>query len=104
MQSTQEILNERQAQHGSYESFCEIYGGLRKVSDKHAEKLTWQQQTAVEMMLFKIARILNNGANHQDNYQDIAGYALLGGGLFEPEKPATTEITGATIKTKYDDK
>ncbi|AFU18660.1 hypothetical protein ASU2_02590 [Actinobacillus suis H91-0380] len=101
MQSTQEILNERQAQHGSYESFCEIYGGLRKVSDKHAEKLTWQQQTAVEMMLFKIARILNNGANHQDNWQDIAGYAMLGGKLVEP---AVTEITGPTLNTRNDNK
>ncbi|WP_427838304.1 DUF6378 domain-containing protein [Actinobacillus pleuropneumoniae] len=101
MKSTQEILNERQAQHGSYESFCEIYGGLRKVSDKHAEKLTWQQQTAVEMMLFKIARILNNGANHQDNYQDIAGYAMLGGKLVEP---AITEITGSTLNTRNDNK
>lgn len=84
MKSTQNILNERQAQHGSYDSFCEIYGGLRKVSDKHAEKLTWQKQISVEMMLFKIARILNNGANHQDNYQDIAGYAILGGGIYTP--------------------
>lgn len=33
-------------------------------------------------MLYK-ARILNNGANHQDNYQDIAGYAMLGGELFD---------------------
>lgn len=103
-QSTQDILNERQVQHGSYEGFCEIYGGLRKVSDKHAEKLTWQQQTAVEMMLFKIARILNNGANHQDNYQDIAGYALLGGNLFTPAQPAITEITGSTLNTRNDNK
>ena len=90
MQSTQDILNEREQQYGSYASFCEINGALRKVSDKHVEKLTWQQQTAVEMMLFKIARILNNGANHQDNWQDIAGYAMLGGKLFEPQLSSNT--------------
>lgn len=80
MKTTQHILDEREQQHGNCDSFAKIYGGLRKVSDRHAEKLTWQQQIAVEMMLFKIARILNNGANHQD----IAGYAMLGGGLYNP--------------------
>lgn len=88
MKTTQHILDEREQQHGNYDSFAKIYGGLRKVSDSHAEKLTWQQQIAVEMMLFKIARILNNGANHQDNYQDIAGYAMLGGGLYNPNVSA----------------
>lgn len=87
MKTTQNILDERE-QHGNYDSFAKIYGGLRKVSDSHAEKLTWPQQIAVEMMLFKIARILNNGANHQDNYQDIAGYAMLGGGLYNPNGSA----------------
>ena len=90
MQSTQDILNEREQQYGSYASFCEINGALRKVSDKHVGKLTLQQQTAVEMMLFKIARILNNGANHQDNWQDIAGYAMVGGELFEPQLSSNT--------------
>ncbi|MFA9488982.1 MULTISPECIES: DUF6378 domain-containing protein [unclassified Mannheimia] len=88
MKTTQHILDEREQQHGNYDSFAKIYGGLRKVSDSHAEKLTWPQQIAVEMMLFKIARILNNGANHQDNYQDIAGYAMLGGGLYNPNGSA----------------
>ena len=88
MKTTQHILDEREQQHGNYDSFAKIYGGLRKVSDPHAEKLTWPQQIAVEMMLFKIARILNNGANHQDNYQDIAGYAMLGGGLYNPNGSA----------------
>ncbi|HGO5853584.1 TPA: DUF6378 domain-containing protein [Mannheimia haemolytica] len=88
MKTTQHILDEREQQHGNYDSFAKIYGGLRKVSDSHAEKLTWPQQIAVEMMLFKIARILNNGVNHQDNYQDIAGYAMLGGGLYNPNGSA----------------
>ncbi|WP_324681552.1 DUF6378 domain-containing protein [Bibersteinia trehalosi] len=88
MKTTQHILDEREQQHGNYDSFSKIYGGLRKVSDSHAEKLTWPQKIAVEMMLFKIARILNNGANYQDNYQDIAGYAMLGGGLYNPNVSA----------------
>lgn len=88
MKTTQNILDEREQQHGSYDSFAQIYGGLRKVSDQHAEKLTWQQQISVEMILFKLARILNNGSNHQDNWQDIAGYAMLGGGLYNPNVSA----------------
>ncbi|QLB18697.1 DUF6378 domain-containing protein [Mannheimia granulomatis] len=98
MKTTQDILDEREQQHGSYDSFAKIYGGLRKVSDQHAEKLTWQKQTVVEMVLLKLARILNNGANHQDNWQDIAGYATLGGELYIPinakslPKPLTNSI------------
>lgn len=88
MKTTQDILDEREQQHGNYNSFAKIYGGLRKISDPYAEKLTWPQKIAVEMMLFKIARILNNGANYQDNYQDIAGYAMLGGGLYNPNVSA----------------
>ncbi|WHP46409.1 DUF6378 domain-containing protein [Mannheimia bovis] len=87
MKTTQDILDEREQQYGSYDTFAKIYGGLRKVSDQHAEKLTWQQQAAVEMVLLKLARILNNGANHQDNWQDIAGYAMLGGNIYTPKLP-----------------
>lgn len=88
MKTTQDILDEREQQYGSYDTFAKIYGGLRKISDQHAEKLTWPQQAAVEMVLLKLARILNNGAGHQDNWQDIAGYAMLGGGLYNPNGSA----------------
>ncbi|MEG9531615.1 DUF6378 domain-containing protein [Mannheimia indoligenes] len=91
MKTTQNILDEREQQHGSYDSFAQIYGGLRKISDQHAEKLTWRQQISVEMILFKLARILNNGSNHQDNWQDTAGYALLGGGIYTPQASSNTQ-------------
>lgn len=91
MKTTQNILDEREQQYGSYDTFAKIYGGLRKVSDQHAEKLTWQQQAAVEMVLLKLARILNNGANHQDNWQDIASYAMLGGNIYTPQLPDNTQ-------------
>ncbi|MEG9475746.1 DUF6378 domain-containing protein [Mannheimia indoligenes] len=88
MKTTQDILDEREQQHGSYDTFTQIYGGFREVSDPHATKLNWRQRTSVEMLLFKASRILNKGANHQDNYQDIAGYAMLGGGLYNPNVSA----------------
>lgn len=43
------------------------------------------------MLLFKASRILNNGANHQDNWQDSAGYALLGGGIYTPQSSDNTK-------------
>ncbi|AGQ38356.1 TPA: hypothetical protein PWY45_002397 [Mannheimia haemolytica] len=94
MKTTQHILDEREQQHGNYNSFAKIYGGLRKVSDPHAEKLTWRQQISVEMILFKLARILNNGSNHQDSWQDIAGYALLGGDIYTPQSSDNTNTKG----------
>lgn len=36
------------------------------------------------MIAVKMARILNGGHDHKDSWQDIAGYAELGGRLFQP--------------------
>ncbi|QLB44843.1 DUF6378 domain-containing protein [Mannheimia pernigra] len=91
MKTTQDILDEREQQHGSYDTFTQIYGGFREVSDPHATKLNWRQRTSVEMLLFKASRILNKGANHQDNWQDSAGYALLGGGIYTPQSSDNTK-------------
>ncbi|MFD0965828.1 DUF6378 domain-containing protein [Seminibacterium arietis] len=77
------------AGYGSYDTFAQIYGDLREVIEPQAQKLNWQQRTSIEMILFKITRILNKGATHQDNWQDIAGYALLallGGDLHNSTK------------------
>ena len=39
--------------------------------------LSMAKQEALDMIATKIGRILNEGANHADNWHDIAGYATL---------------------------
>ncbi|OOH89214.1 hypothetical protein BMT54_06970 [Pasteurellaceae bacterium 15-036681] len=80
MKTTQQILQEREQQHGSYDRFCEIYGKFRQILADYGKDLTTQQRISLEMQCFKQSRILNKGADHTDTWQDIAGYAQLGSG------------------------
>lgn len=84
--NTTEILNERQHTHGDFARCAEISQDIKQIIDKNDQLLTAKQREALEMIAVKIARILNGGNNHADSWQDIAGYAQLGGGLFKPNK------------------
>lgn len=41
------------------------------------EGLSFDKKEALEMIVHKIARILNGDPNHKDSWQDIVGYAEL---------------------------
>lgn len=41
------------------------------------EKLTHAQKEALDMIMHKVARILNGNPDHADSWHDIAGYATL---------------------------
>lgn len=72
----------------------ECYGKFHKVAKTHNElldivmqasyreysntsNLNYEQQTALNMICMKIARIVNGNPSHLDNWVDIAGYATL---------------------------
>lgn len=76
-QSTEEILSERQKTHGEFSTHAEIAQGLKDVMRSHDGNLTPAQKESLEMILHKVARILNGNANHKDHWDDIAGYATL---------------------------
>lgn len=95
MKSTQDILDERQAQHGSYRKFCEIKQKFNAILEAHGEQLTIEESTSLDMIFFKASRILNKGAKHADNWQDIAGYAMLGGGLYEQQDKQKSGVKNA---------
>ena len=75
--SVEETLAERETQHGSFKQHCEIEVALNMAAAPHAGHLTKVQKVAVGMILHKLARILNRGAQHSDTWHDIAGYATL---------------------------
>jgi len=77
MRKTETILKERQKQHGPFASHAEIEQQLRNLQLEMNVDMTPVQEIGLGMILHKIARILNSGANHQDTWEDIAGYATL---------------------------
>lgn len=83
MQSTTEILAERQSTPGDFSTCAKISQELKLIIAANDNNLSHRQREALEMIAVKMARILNGGQDHQDSWQDIAGYAHLGGGLFE---------------------
>ncbi len=90
---TQQILNERQQTHGDFATCAQISQEIKFIISANDNGLSRQKREALEMIAVKIARILNGGHNHKDSWQDIAGYALLGGGLFDAGRvPENTVI------------
>lgn len=87
--NTTQILNERQQAYGEFDKCAEISQSIKQIIANNDEKLPNFQREALEMIAVKMARILNGRQDHKDNWQDIAGYAQLGGGLFQPTKSAT---------------
>lgn len=79
MKTTEEILSERQKTHGDFSTHAAITQDLKWVIVKAEarSKLNNVQMEGLEMILHKIGRILNGNAEHQDHWDDIAGYATL---------------------------
>lgn len=74
-----EILSERQATHGSFETHSKIAQGLKRVVAEGVSynKLTDIQKEGLEMVLHKIARIVNGNPNTREHWIDGAGYCTL---------------------------
>lgn len=89
---TEKILAERQATHGDFERCARLSQRIKSIIASADRGLTHQQREALEMIAVKMARILNGGQDHSDSWQDIAGYAHLGGGLFEPTKTKESSL------------
>lgn len=73
--SVDQILAERQATHGDFAEHAELSQALKAlIGDKVMSDV---QREGLEMILFKVARILNGTPDHKDHWDDIAGYATL---------------------------
>lgn len=74
-----DVLEERGGRYGDFMAQSYITMQLKDVvrCRKGWEKLCSDQQEAIEMILVKIARILNGDPNYIDNWDDIQGYAAL---------------------------
>lgn len=91
-----EVLQQRAGTHGHYPEHAEISQQL-KLTMIHARNwniLTSSQRESLEMIAHKIGRILAGDPNHNDHWDDTAGYATLASqAIATPTvSPTTTHI------------
>lgn len=97
---TEQILNEREKTHGDFEECASLTYDMKKVigfhlamdrrgPDDNNKIIKKTHLISINMILLKIARIICGNPNHDDHWDDIAGYAMLGRGkakgVFEPD-------------------
>lgn len=83
--SVEDTLKERGKRYGEFKDHAEISQNL-KDQITHLENFMLMEankKEALEMILHKIARILNGDPNYKDNWHDIQGYAKLAEDLCE---------------------
>ena len=81
VKTAEELTRERQSTHGSFETNALISQGLKNIihGAPGYNQLSYVQREALDMIALKISRILSGNPNEPDHWQDIAGYAHLGG-------------------------
>lgn len=88
--STDEILNEREKTHGDFGRTAYLTQRFKTALHDELEDQSFSRnldivrKEAIEMIFFKIARIICGDPNRADHWDDIAGYAMLGKGNQEP--------------------
>lgn len=74
-----ETIAARESVYGPFHVHAKAEQDIKKamMSQPNWDKLNDVQKSAMEMIVHKMARILNNSADYDDNWHDIAGYATL---------------------------
>ena len=79
--SVNTLLQERALQYGTFVSLAktaqEFKSVLYRELGSRNKRLADDQAEALDMIIHKIARVINGDANHVDTWNDIAGYATL---------------------------
>ena len=79
--SVNTLLQERALQYGTFVSLAktaqEFKSVLYRELGSRNKRLADDQAESLDMIMTKIARVINGDANHVDTWNDIAGYAKL---------------------------
>lgn len=75
----EEVLNQRQSTYGSFHKNAEISQMMKyfMAQDTNYKQMPLAHREALEMIVHKIARIVNGDPNYIDNWIDICGYSQL---------------------------
>jgi hypothetical protein len=74
-----DILADRRSKYGDYSDNARVTQCMMNVlmTGVRSNDMNDMQREAVHMILHKLSRIANGDPNHQDSWDDIAGYARL---------------------------
>ena len=79
--SVNTLLQERALQYGTFAALAktaqEFKSVLYRELGSRNKRLADDQSEALDMIMTKIARVINGDADHADSWADIAGYATL---------------------------
>ena len=75
----EEVLNQRQATYGSFTKNAEVSQMMKyfMTQGTNYKQMPMAHREALEMIVHKIARIVNGDPNYIDNWIDICGYSQL---------------------------
>lgn len=75
----EEVLNQRQATYGSFTKNAEVSQMMKyfMTQGTNYKQMPVPHREALEMIVHKIARIVNGDPNYIDNWVDIIGYSQL---------------------------
>lgn len=73
------ILTQRKEVHGNFIDNARNSQQFKTIihHSTNWDKLTPLQKEALDMIVHKVARIINGNPNEKDHWEDIAGYAIL---------------------------
>lgn len=90
--NTTELLAQRESTHGNFHQGALIFNDITK-HIQNAPHLDSSHKYALTMIATKITRILQGNPHEVDHWQDICGYATLGGRLnLTAEEPTATPL------------
>ena len=75
----EEVLNQRQTTYGSFTKNAEVSQMMKyfMTQGTNYKQMPMAHREALEMIVHKIARIVNGDPNYIDNWIDICGYSQL---------------------------
>lgn len=78
---TQDITQERNVTHGTFKDNAACSQGIKATMKAFPgwDNLPLEQREALEMIALKISRIVSGKGEYKDHWDDIEGYARLGG-------------------------
>ena len=96
----QDTLNERQAAYGTFADNAKLSQELKCImaNSPNWGTLRADQAEALEMIAFKISRILTGDPNYRDNWHDIGGYAKLVDDRLLRDEGVTCNVRDARIR------
>ena len=75
----EKTLQARAESYGAFDDLARLSQSLKREMSKGKQwcEMSPYQREALEMIVHKIARLLNGDCDHVDSWHDIAGYAQL---------------------------